>query len=340
MSHVLLRKGVQLGLRWHLIWSPAEFSSVLQIRCQHAQGRQILEKGTSTFIRAIKPVIRAVQKSRVLPQEGMPRLFFLCGANDGKSQLSYRRKETRKFIENQIPGSYVIIAEHFFERYKEQSATKNSLDFEHVLSDISDEIIIILESESAICELGAFSHQKCRKNLIVINDKSFQHSTSFINTGPIHAIRESAGEGRIIWYKMGNTKSGEPDPIGTTFPKIKLAATKKPPGPKPTKTNLDPSQTISKNSILFVHDLIFLMTGTKFSRLIDCLKIIFGDGRDYSNVNKIITILDSLGFVTHEGRLKDINSNMEKTFFHYGEEQTRIMSGTLLHKLRTESRAR
>ena len=62
------------------------------------------------------------------------------------------------------------------------------MSLEHQITAIADKIVIVLESESALCELGAFTHKDLRKKLVVINDSRFRASESFINTGPIAAL--------------------------------------------------------------------------------------------------------------------------------------------------------
>ena len=77
----------------------------------------------------------------------------------------------------------------------------NILDVEHDISEFADHIIIILESPSAFAELGAFAHAKLRNKLIIINDKKYESENSFINLGPIKAIRECTGDLSVINYK-------------------------------------------------------------------------------------------------------------------------------------------
>ena len=96
----------------------------------------------------------------------------------------------------------------------------NILDVENLISDFSDYILIILESPSAFTELGAFSHDKLRSKLVVINDLDFKKEESFINLGPIKAIEEKSGQERIIYYKMSNDGVRNRDAIGDTFHQI------------------------------------------------------------------------------------------------------------------------
>ena len=62
----------------------------------------------------------------------------------------------------------------------------NALALEEWLADISDIVIILVESFGTVAELGAFSlSPSLRKKLLPILDKQFERHTSFINTGPV-----------------------------------------------------------------------------------------------------------------------------------------------------------
>ena len=242
------------------------------------------------------------------------------------------------FLEKNISHSHIIIAEQFFHEYQKNSKTKNSLDFEHVLSDISEKIIIILESPGAICELGAFSNEALRKKLIVINDKNFQNEPSFINTGPLAAIKECSGNDKVIWYKMDHI-APYMDSVASTFIELELllsphsSAQVKTPG-----RSMDPSISISNTSVLFVHDIIFLLDKARYKDLIAALKIIFGKEKKFDNTKKILTILISLGFITYEKSFSEIKSNRDKCFFKYTDNDERIKSGFFLDSLKRSMR--
>lgn len=293
----------------------------------------------STYYRSIAPIKSAVEKSQVVSLDEAPRLFFLCGANGHDGNISYRRQQVLNFLKNNIRHSHIIIAEQFFYEYQKNSKTKNSLDFEHALSAISEKIIIILESSGAICELGAFSNDILRHKLIVINDKNFQHAPSFINTGPLAAIKEHVGDDKIIWYKMDDTIPYL-DSIASTFLKLEsllsLGSTAR---TKISGSSMDPSVSISNTSVLFVHDIIFLLDKAKYKDLIGALKLIFGENKSFDNTKRILTILISLGFITYNESFSEIKSNRIRCFFKYTDNDARIKSGFFLSNLKKRMRS-
>jgi hypothetical protein len=66
------------------------------------------------------------------------------------------------------------------------AATTDLLSIEDELGKFSDCIVLVCESASAFAELGAFAlSDRLAEQLLVINDRDFRKSESFINLGPI-----------------------------------------------------------------------------------------------------------------------------------------------------------
>jgi hypothetical protein len=112
------------------------------------------------------------------------RIVFVCGATSTHNRISQRARLLENFNRH-LPQFRFFRAEEVFEALGGQSAI-DLLTIEGDLCGYSDCIIIICESESAFAELGAFAlNNDLIKQLLVINDIRFRHSTSFINLGPI-----------------------------------------------------------------------------------------------------------------------------------------------------------
>lgn len=70
------------------------------------------------------------------------------------------------------------------------SDSSDLLTFEEILADLSDDIIIIVESPGTFCELGAFSSEKkYLEKLIIINEDRDEYKNSFITKGPIKKLQ-------------------------------------------------------------------------------------------------------------------------------------------------------
>jgi len=221
------------------------------------------------------------------------KLFFLCGANITQGVPSKRRNEIKSFVEHLSHEYRIIFAEGVFDELKSLGYKKNILDLEHVISEIADKIIIVLESESAFCELGAFSHSKLRNKLIIINDLKFKNSRSFIMLGPIAAAEEVKSP--VLWYSMTDDGIRILDGVGAIFHDLKAAINKG--GIRPLSPLLDVSNlSANKESLYFAHDLVLFFGPITHGELIAVLTSISGK-QSYDILKKLLGVLCAAGLI-------------------------------------------
>lgn len=241
---------------------------------------------------------RSINSGRVLLPPTIARFVFLCGANKSKDEISERRKALINFSERHLPHTYFFLAEKMFSTLREEGHKENLLDVEHLISDFSDYVLIVLESPSAFTELGAFSHHALREKLVIINDEKFKDEESFINLGPIKAINESSGSERTICYKMSNNGIWSKDAIGDTFYKIHQLFQK--PLRSRSKAvkleDLHPGKSFDKYSAMFLHDLIFLSGPLTHKEVIELLLHLFGKS-NFNNTSHLLAILCAFGSI-------------------------------------------
>ncbi|MDD4282504.1 MAG: retron St85 family effector protein [Bacilli bacterium] len=80
------------------------------------------------------------------------------------------------------------------------------LTFEEILAEISDAVIIYIESMGSACELGAFAYvDSMLSKLLVINDLEYRGAQSFINDGPIKKI-VNKDEKSVVYTKFNDEK--------------------------------------------------------------------------------------------------------------------------------------
>ncbi|MDN6885216.1 retron St85 family effector protein [Variovorax sp. CAN2819] len=223
------------------------------------------------------------------------QLIFLCGANQAPNTPSQRRTNLKKFIHQISPDYTVIYAEGIFNEIKKFGPQKNVLDLEHRISDVADKVIIILESESAFCELGAFAHEKLRHKLIVINNARFEHSESFINTGPIAALKEAKSP--VMWYPMTSNGIKVSDGIGAIFKDLEAALTHQPADGGPVNYETLGDLRMNKISLYFLHDLVLLSGPVSYKELISCLISLFGH-KSFDAASSLLAVLREAGLVT------------------------------------------
>ena len=84
------------------------------------------------------------------------------------------------------------------------SGKTDLLTLENLLAKSVHVVVICLESQGSIAELGVFvNHPSLYKKLVVVVDDRFRKANSFIRKGPIKFL-EKANPNPIIWYDFKN----------------------------------------------------------------------------------------------------------------------------------------
>lgn len=147
----------------------------------------------------------------------LPKFIFICGEQildknkKVKSTIQLKKDKNKRQVlieklENISNNNVIcVISEKIFS----DSLRIDSLTFEELLAELSDKIIIIVESYGTVCELGAFTvKDEYMKKLLVINDQKFSTEPSFINEGPVRKIKEKNESNYILAnydYKLFKT---------------------------------------------------------------------------------------------------------------------------------------
>ncbi len=269
---------------------------------------------------------RSLTASKVFQPSNVSNFVFLCGANKSISEISERRKALIKFSTKNLPHTQFFLAVKMFSTLQKEGHKGNILDVEHLISEFSDYILIILESYSAFAELRAFSHNKLRDKLIVINDLKFKNVESFINLGPIKAIEEAKGKERIIHYNMSKDGVYRLDAIGDVYANL-FDLLKHPSKPKSSSVDInscDPSKKLDKSSAMFIHDLVYFTGPIKYKELIEILKLIFGNS-NFNDVKHLLAILCSFESI-ERNKHGLYRSRLNKTYYEYRFDTNKIIS--------------
>lgn len=245
------------------------------------------------------------------------QFVFLCGANIDKNKPSSRRMSLLDFSLKNLPNAKFFLAESIFNILAEEGIRSNFLDVENDLSKFADHVILVLESESTFCELGAFAtNQELRKKLIVINDSRYKKSESFINTGPLQAISEISSGKNILYYKMDDQGKYYGDAIGGTFADIYKIISKEPQERRTRIKEYNPNNYFNKDSLRFVHDLIYFSSPITMIELSRIIKILFGNSKDKQ-------VMKHLGLLCATEQIKRGDNNLyyslvKSPYFEYG----------------------
>lgn len=138
----------------------------------------------------INQIKNPVNTKNMTFSETTSHLIMLCGKENGEEKnnrdflLEYAAKHLKQYK--------FFLIEQFLNVCSLQS-TDDLLTMENTLAEYSDCIIIILESNGAVAELGAFANRKdlC-KIILTINDSKYSEKESFINLGPIKFLNNQS----------------------------------------------------------------------------------------------------------------------------------------------------
>jgi len=170
-----------------------------------------------------------------------------------------------------------------------------------------------------------FSHKELRKKLIVINDKQFENSDSFINLGPIKAIEEAIGKSHIISYKMKPDGVRVRDAIGDVFISLyellKKPLSAKSSAMKPSSCN--PGKSFNKDSVMFVHDLVYLAGPINHKELIELLVQIFG--KEDFKLSEHLAMLSAFMAIERNGKGL-YRSSLKACFLEYRFDINKVIS--------------
>lgn len=133
-----------------------------------------------------------------------PRFVFVCGKSFKEKGNTIRKVTIKRLGEYKNIGEYkntssnvlCVISEDLYG----QEYSEDLFSFEKMLAEISQCIIIPVESAGTYCELGAFAMDKdCFLKTTVINEYNVDYLESFISKGPIKMLEDS-DKSRVIWY--------------------------------------------------------------------------------------------------------------------------------------------
>jgi hypothetical protein len=217
-------------------------------------------------------------------------LVFACGARPNDSYPGGRDR-IMDYAKIHLKKYNFFIAEKFFDLFQDGEG-KDLLSLENQLAKYSDCIIIVLESESAFSELGAFAiKDDLAKIMLVINDKRFNTSKSFIKLGPLAKVDKISKFGPTIYTDIKSILSVAPS-ISSRLAKIEKK-----------KISIIDIQTYGKFlkispkiKMVFLLDIVSLFHPISHHELIFILKHIYGKSHSYE-INVELGLLRALDLI-------------------------------------------
>lgn len=124
-----------------------------------------------------------------------PKFVFLCGAAlDANKYALSNRGIIDRFIQKQTNDIFIVLSERLWE--DNFSSSIDLLTFEEFLAEISDCIVLLVESPGSFCELGAFAYadRLFAEKLLIVVDNKYRGSKSFILTGPTAKAKKDGAD--------------------------------------------------------------------------------------------------------------------------------------------------
>lgn len=117
----------------------------------------------------------------------LKRIMFLGGKAG-----STRRKALQRYFTWHEPDTAIFRSEDVWAEISARTDL-NSLQMEDQLAQVADILVIIVESEGTIAELGAFSSSEIhRRKLLPIVNSKYENDRSFIQTGPLSWVESES----------------------------------------------------------------------------------------------------------------------------------------------------
>lgn len=265
-------------------------------------------------------------------------IIFLCGGDvtpiakpDIKLYTSLRSYliDFAKFIKKEIE---IRTAENFTDYllYYE-----NLLEFESDIASISDLVVVILESPGALIELGLFSGNTYLFNkLVAIQHQSYSSEQSFINLGPLKALKDSS-ENSVLDYSWPLNKQFEKldeDVLELICHDISIHL-------KSSRTQSKFDIKIDSHLILFIYELVRCFFPITENELITTLHLLYGSKIiSHKKLKKIIYLLGKFDLVGKHSLssttfIYPLDANITKVKLSYaqsGKEKRSIFEYLLL----------
>lgn len=134
----------------------------------------------------------------------LPQICFLCGAAYSENEYNKtNRGIIDKYLKSKSEDIFIVLSEKLWEDNFDSNI--DLLTFEEFLAEVSDAIILFVESPGPFCELGAFAYAEklFSDKLIIVIDEKYEGDKSFIITGPTAKAQKDGA--KVIYAPLSGT---------------------------------------------------------------------------------------------------------------------------------------
>ncbi len=231
--------------------------------------------------------VKTIFSKKPIFRELEPNIIFVCG---GSIQENSFREGFLNYAKNELETFRIFLAEDAAQDFIDFDKPQflELADFEKLIAEIADTIIIFPESPGSFAEIGFFSNsiKEITKRILVVNNIKEQ-SNSFLNLGPIHKIEKVSDYGKALHL--------EPYPSTSNFPQIKDRLEKFFPRKRRIKINFNSFAKIKPSEKLFyIYELVSIFRILSFEGLKSAIRNIFGKPKE-KELKILLSLLVSTG---------------------------------------------
>ena len=259
-----------------------------------------------------------------------PKFVFLCGAAYSENEYAKtNRGVIDKYLKSKSDDIFIVLSEKLWEDSFDSNI--DLLTFEKFLAEVSDAIILFVESPGSFCELGAFAYAEklFSDKLIIVIDEKYKGDKSFIITGPTAKAKKDGA--KVIYAPLSGTGLlSSADIRRIVDEKSTEFASKSSPSNK-RHPNKDEASISVNTFILELLELIKIVQPISRKDLIDIYKEVKGflafkfikkDGTNFHNEIKydyIIKLLVTVGLIKLDDNLisTELHQKSQALMFDY-----------------------
>lgn len=244
--------------------------------------------------------------------ENLPKFIFLCGKEYNNEEKT-NRELVEELYKKHRKDVICVFSENLWENFhiSLKDSSMELLSFEEFLAELSDGIIIFLESYGTVSEFGSFvMEDSLLEKMVVFNERSFKNERTFLNLGPLKKL-EKYSEESVIHVDMNAIFSNEK----TSAKLFKIANT------KTVEINKEQEKIKLSSFIIEILELVWLFQPISKEDLIEIYLYIkefekyrfFSTKKLYNiNINQVITFLKDVKLIEEvEDKCKILDSRFQ-----------------------------
>ncbi|MBN2564616.1 MAG: retron St85 family effector protein [Candidatus Eisenbacteria bacterium] len=251
-------------------------------------------------------------------------VVFVCGAQSDV-QKPTARDRFMEYAKRHLADIQFFKAEEFLEA-EPLSGAKDLLSLEDDLAGYCDCLMVIVESPSSIAELGAFAnHRELSRIMLVVNDKRYASTKSFISEGPIAKVN------RVSRFKPSINASMDSVLVCAEDIKARFSSMER---RRNKRVDLSTSSAFAgaapKIRMLLLHDVIALFSPIASDEVLAVLRSVYDGSR--VSMRQELGMLETLRMVKRSDQYYVTTPKSHRLYFAFhGTDPTALRSAAINH---------